>query len=509
MKHYFEHRRKLLNAAVAVMFVTMSAVTATAQEATSNTSLIKAYLKSDTTVVGWVDLSQVDVDAVTEFAGKMNIAINDMTTAKAVQEALVQMGVKRMYWLGNLERLVETPKAMIIPLKSDKIEPVASMLKALIEETGLAADIEIDGDCVLVGDKDEIVFLKSSSGEPDAEFLTTVNTINQPHGVVLKTPVAALVPVMSVLPQIFGTEDPRVAKATELLINVKSLTLSGLLPPSKFELQIATRSAESASGIAKLINDWTTESLSESATAIQMKASDSNVLLTSSSMETTSSMFEALQQLTSPARNRGQRLSTLNSLKQIGLAMHNFHDAYGHFPPQSLASKDGKRLLSWRVLILPFLEHTALYQEFHLDEAWDSPHNIKLVAKMPFAYRGSQTDPEVIAAGKTRMVAPLTKDSIFGRPGGGISFRSIKDGTSNTLLVVEAAPDQAVIWTKPEDVEMPQENLLSVLLDAAADGFHALIADGSARLFPQTVDDETLKAVLSIDGKEVISFDKL
>ena len=141
MKHYFEHRRKLLNAAVAVMFVTMSAVTATAQEATSNTSLIKAYLKSDTTVVGWVDLSQVDVDAVTEFAGKMNIAINDMTTAKAVQEALVQMGVKRMYWLGNLERLVETPKAMIIPLKSDKIEPVASMLKALIEETGLAADI--------------------------------------------------------------------------------------------------------------------------------------------------------------------------------------------------------------------------------------------------------------------------------------------------------------------------------------------------------------------------------
>ena len=202
-------------------------------------------------------------------------------------------------------------------------------------------------------------------------------------------------------------------------------------------------------------------------------------------------------------------MSTLNSLKQIGLAMHNFLDAYGHFPPQSLTSKDGKRLLSWRVLILPFLDNTALYQEFHLDEAWDSPHNIKLVAKMPFAYRGSQTDPEVIAAGKTRMVAPLTKDSIFGRPGGGISFRSIKDGTSNTLLVVEAAPDRAVIWTKPEDVEMPQENLLSVLLDAAAEGFHALIADGSARLFPQTVDDETLKAVLSIDGGELIDPDTL
>ena len=57
------------------------------------------------------------------------------------------------------------------------------------------------------------------------------------------------------------------------------------------------------------------------------------------------------------------------------------------FPPAYTTSKDGKPLLSWRVLILPYLEQEALYKEFHLDEPWDSPHNRTLIARMPAVYR--------------------------------------------------------------------------------------------------------------------------
>ena len=58
------------------------------------------------------------------------------------------------------------------------------------------------------------------------------------------------------------------------------------------------------------------------------------------------------------------------------LALHNYHDTHGLYPPAVVYGDDDKPLYSWRVLILPFVEQDALYKEFHLDEPWDSPHNI-------------------------------------------------------------------------------------------------------------------------------------
>jgi hypothetical protein len=80
------------------------------------------------------------------------------------------------------------------------------------------------------------------------------------------------------------------------------------------------------------------------------------------------------------------RLRVRRQLRQIALALHNYHDAVGTFPPPASSSRDGKPLLSWRVLILPYLEQDALYREFHLDEPWDSPHNKRLIDRMPAIY---------------------------------------------------------------------------------------------------------------------------
>ncbi|HMC89933.1 MAG TPA: DUF1559 domain-containing protein, partial [Gemmataceae bacterium] len=72
-----------------------------------------------------------------------------------------------------------------------------------------------------------------------------------------------------------------------------------------------------------------------------------------------------------------------NNLKQLGLALHNYHDTYGRFPAVANFDKDGKPLLSWRVHLLPFLDEGQLYREFHLNEPWDSAHNKKLVSRLP------------------------------------------------------------------------------------------------------------------------------
>src|SRR5262249_40393880 len=129
-------------------------------------------------------------------------------------------------------------------------------------------------------------------------------------------------------------------------------------------------------------------------------------------------------------REAAARTQSMNNLKQIGLAMHSYHDVSGSLPPAYVPSKDGKPQLTWRGLILPYIDQNALYKEFKLDEPWDSEHNKKLIAKMPVVYRSpvSQAPP-----GHTRYLTVRGRDTAF--PGGkGIKLTEIPDGTSNTIM---------------------------------------------------------------------------
>jgi len=200
------------------------------------------------------------------------------------------------------------------------------------------------------------------------------------------------------------------------------------------------------------------------------------------------------------AREAAQRTHSINNLKQIALAMHNYHDVHKTLPPAYRAENSGRPLLSWRVLILPYINQRALYEEFHLDEPWDSEHNKKLIERMPAVYRspGSKAAP-----GMTNDLTVRGADTVF--PGkDGVRFRQITDGMSNTILVVEASDEKAVVWTKPDDFEYKEAEPLAGLVDRWSAGFLAAFCDGSVRSIAQSVDKETLtRLILRNDGKPV------
>lgn len=199
------------------------------------------------------------------------------------------------------------------------------------------------------------------------------------------------------------------------------------------------------------------------------------------------------------AREAARRSQARNNLKQIGLSLLNYHDAHREFPPRAIRDKNGKALLSWRVAILPFLEEDALYKEFHLDEPWDSEHNKKLIDRMPPTY----ACPNLTDGRNTVYLAIDGKKAVFGgeKPA---SIRAIRDGTSNTIIVVEADADRAVPWTKPDDLKFDEEQPVAGLGKLRPGVFSALFADGSVRTFSVTTDPNVLRALMTMNGGEAV-----
>ncbi|WP_254508759.1 DUF1559 family PulG-like putative transporter [Anatilimnocola floriformis] len=201
-------------------------------------------------------------------------------------------------------------------------------------------------------------------------------------------------------------------------------------------------------------------------------------------------------------RSAAGQAQSMNNLKQIALAMHNYADANGKFPGAASLSKDGKPLLSWRVHILPFVEQEALFKEFHLDEPWDSEHNRKLIPFMPEIYL-DPVHPEIAVVGKTIYAVPVGEKSAFSVPGG-IKFASIVDGTSNTIMTVTLPAESAVIWTKPDDWNFDPKDPAAGLLDGKRTKFLTAFCDGSVRTLPATIDRKDLRRLVQMNDGEVI-----
>jgi hypothetical protein len=223
----------------------------------------------------------------------------------------------------------------------------------------------------------------------------------------------------------------------------------------------------------------------------------------------------------------------MQNLHQIGQALHAYHDDWKAFPKAAISDHQGRPGLSWRVAILPYLSEKGLFDKFHLDEPWDGPHNRQLLDEMPAVYacpgnyhshpslttyraftgQGAFFEPPFDAK-----FAPIWWTDPDGtkhyqtEPPNGLSIASFTDGTSNTLMVVEAK--YAVPWTLPEglSIEIGPSAGDDPLLGAGAphrQGFSALFVDGAVRVIKRTISPNVLRALITRRGDEVVDLNAL
>jgi hypothetical protein len=197
------------------------------------------------------------------------------------------------------------------------------------------------------------------------------------------------------------------------------------------------------------------------------------------------------------AREAARRNASMNNMKQIALGLNNYENSRKAFPA---AKNEGGSQLSWRVHILPYIEEDALYSQFHLDEPWDSEHNKKLIARMPSIY---ESPNGVFPAGETNYLVVTGPATAFGDGTTGPAASDFTDGTSNTIMFVEA--DQSVVWTKPDDYQFDPNNPRQGLGGLRPLGFLATFADSHTRFIQNDIDPNVLKALMTREGREVIN----
>jgi hypothetical protein len=223
------------------------------------------------------------------------------------------------------------------------------------------------------------------------------------------------------------------------------------------------------------------------------------------------------------SRDAARRIRCSNQMKQIALAMHNYHSSRSTFPPDRVVDANGKPMHSWRVLVLPYLGEQALYQKYKLNEPWDGPNNRKLAAAMPEIYRcPSHTEDSSQAASETNYFAVVGPEAVFLSAGTTRSLRSITDGTSKTVMIIEAS-GLGVNWMEPRDLSLDEamqlltnrprsghlnvhDGFLTTTYYETSERFVAY-CDGSVHWVGQLRDVDVAKALLTAAGGERLPAD--
>ena len=201
------------------------------------------------------------------------------------------------------------------------------------------------------------------------------------------------------------------------------------------------------------------------------------------------------------AKDAARRTQCQNNLRRIGVALNNYHSTYGSYPPAFVCDSDGRRLHSWRVLLLPFLgeECQELYRRYNFSEAWDSPKNKGVLESRPAIF-SCPTHGRVPDRNGTSYLAVVGPGCAF--QGRALVRKSrIMD---QSLLVVETAQCE-VRWTEPYDVDVSNGlDAFSRIGSNHVGGFNGLLADGFVRFFYNDSDQASFKAMFTRHGDEEV-----
>jgi hypothetical protein len=492
-----------------------------------NLALLNPYLDEQTFAVMHVDMTQLDVAALrknlarTELLGRLEGAIEKW------KDSFTQAGGKDVFLVFSLADnpvqgflvipcTVETSAGIKRTLAAPEFETILRSLQFLMPSQDYHHAVQI-GDAFVIGNRFTTERLPNNKPTERPELKKAFETVATSTIQLALVPTAdqrrVLEEMEPTLPAILGGGSIQVVTRGMLW------SVLGIEVGPKVSLRWYAQSQDAAS--AQAFKQWletTLGNLSSNAVTqryfshfgqlvgiLKPRASGDHVELALNEGEPALSLL--LQGLSIVLDLAAGRTWYGDHLHEIALAMHNFHGRYQTFPAIGSFDKNGRPLLSWRVLILPWLNQEELFKKFHLDEPWDSEHNKALLPLIPEVYRPFRLTDKPL--GFTTILGPVGKNLFFTGDQKKHSIADITDGTSNSIMLVQTDSRHAVPWTKPEDLSVDKHNPTRGLADHPPGVMALGFADGSVHFVSHTSDKETLYHLFTINGGEVIDPSKL
>jgi hypothetical protein len=473
--------------------------------------LITPYVDDQAFAILHVDLEKFDIGPIFDQMKKFGAPDRELTalhlTVKTIAAQMAKDNLKQVFVVVSLADMPDSLPLFVIPAGADADDKALRMLLALLDAGGSVKMEKRDG-AILIGPRrvlrrveglkptkqPELARAFASTGDATGRLVVFANAT-------MRKAVEELVPT---LPKEVGS--PPITTITRGLlwiavgVNVAPkmelrFTFQGSDESAAKELRKVFESMFRTIGLNKEVRKAYPD-YDRMTAALLPRVQGDRLSATVKEEQLLALLVPAAEKVRESARTA----VLMNNLKQIGLAFHNYHDQNGSLPAHASFDRQGKPLLSWRVHLLPYLGQEGLYKEFKLDEAWDSPHNRKLIAKMPKVY-ASTSDQKLAAEGRTAYVVATGPMTPFA-DGKGMAFTKVTDGLANTILVLDADDEHAVIWTKPEDLRVDLKTPLRGLRKIEERGYLVLMMDGSVHYLPADIDPKAMAAKITPEGKD-------
>lgn len=476
--------------------------------------LLSKLVERPSALVVDIDITKIDVEAAYTWVLKRVGMENDPTQqatipfVKWMVHVLKTAGVKHLYILVPTRVISDGGPLVIIPCRD--VAAVEQLTALLPITAGADAVLKVrkQAELVMVGPQsvlDRLTANNGGHGEARRDLLEPLsNPERKDHVAVFSLADVYRQELIAIWPDSLPPQAPFQLSPRQLASDIQRISLSWNLPPQvAVEATIETVDAAAVERVQMVLKS-VLSSASAQANGDEDAESIASILkshreghriklsLDEAAIDTLLAQGKALAHI-------AHRSQTSNHLKQIGIAIHNYHDVYRHLPPKYFIDRQGQPLLSWRVAILPYIEQAALYQSLKLDQPWNAAAN-QLPASVVIP---TYADRDGNAPNKTRFRVPVFPGSAWDGEGPPKTFRDITDGASNTIAVIHAPPEAAVSWADPAEWKISPDNPMQ---DVFGDREEVMVMffDASVRTLQRNeLNNKKLAALLTIAGGEL------
>ncbi len=437
------------------------------------------FIEASTLAVLDVDITKVDVQAAAKWMFEQTGMADRSEFEQLVAmvsgyiDSLKSAGVTHLFVTGSTRSWIDGGPLVIVPCRNPAV--VKGLASGIVQgsPTDPPLKIHVDKQLVLGGAQAIVDRVADAKGTARGDLiLPLIEPSRLDHSIVISLPAEARDELIAMWPDQLPEPAPSQFSPRQMVEDVDRVVVTFRLPPDpQVHARIETGDASAAARVKQVVEKIIALS-PEAKQSITVKVDVANVLLEASP----EMLAKVAAEMLGPAHQHATQLRTMKSLKQLALAMHNYHASEQHLPPRCLTDREGKPLHSWIVPLLPYLDQQALYSKLRLDQPWDSEQNRPFTQIAIPLLIEDKNQPT-----KTRFRVPVYPGSLWQGEGPPKSFKDVTDGTSNTIAAIHAPPNAAIEWSNPEPWVLSVDDPMSDVF-GNCDRVEVVLLDGSARV---------------------------